>query len=47
MLPNPERRYHGDTCVSGGQSSGYLMYRDDLFERVGSCPDIDETEKVN
>ena len=46
VLPNPEGRYHGDTCASGAQSSGYLMYRDELFESVGTCPDIDKTEKV-
>ena len=46
VLPDTQARYHGDTCVRGAQPSGYLMYRDELFENVSSCPDMDESEKV-
>ena len=47
VLPAAQYRYHGDSHAPGVHSSGYLMYRDELFTSVSSCPDIDQSEKVN
>ncbi|XP_063686502.1 uncharacterized protein LOC134820210 [Bolinopsis microptera] len=46
VLPAAQNRYHGDSCAPGVHSSGYLMYRDELFTSVSSCPDINQSEKI-